>query len=78
MLHEDDVAPAQYQCDELQHPEEPFGHAFLDLGSKASRPDSSMPGRRVRPKHGRLFVCRKGSGLKEGFGFPLVQVLLNR
>ncbi|CAJ1335723.1 unnamed protein product [Effrenium voratum] len=36
MLHEDDVAPAQYQCDELQHPEEPFGHAFLDLGSKAS------------------------------------------
>ncbi|CAJ1379032.1 unnamed protein product [Effrenium voratum] len=37
MLHEDDVAPAQYQCDELQHPEEPFGHAFLDLGSKASR-----------------------------------------
>ncbi|CAJ1420340.1 unnamed protein product [Effrenium voratum] len=36
-LHADDVAPAQYQCDELQHPEEPFGHAFLDLGFKASR-----------------------------------------
>ena len=39
-LHHDDVAPAQYQCDELQHPETPFGHPpanLLQMDARAQR-----------------------------------------